>query len=150
MADEEQLAILRQGGEAWNAWRRKSLYFHNILVADLNGADLRGVDLATADLSWSDLFEADLGMADLRGAKLFSVDFSGAALTEADLRGVNLNRGDLRGANLGGANPNNSRAGLCRRSLREASPDDDAHGSPSSKAPASCKSGVPNPSVNES
>ena len=47
------------------------------------------------------------------------------------------------------SSPNNSRAGLYRRSF-EAPPDDDAHGSPSSKAPASCKSRVPNPSVNQS
>ena len=59
MANPEQLDILKEGVEAWNAWR----------------AENEGVKV---DLSGADLIEADLNGADLQGA-----DLNGAHLTEA-------------------------------------------------------------------
>ena len=47
MADQEQLRILRQGPEAWNAWREQA---DDILV-DLRGANLNSAYLSGADLS---------------------------------------------------------------------------------------------------
>jgi hypothetical protein len=38
MANEKHLAILRQGVEAWNAWRED----HGDITPQLGGADLRG------------------------------------------------------------------------------------------------------------
>jgi len=49
MANEEQLAILRQGVEVWNEWRTENLD----VEVDLSGANLSGADLARADLSGS-------------------------------------------------------------------------------------------------
>ena len=39
MANEEHLAILRQGIETWNEWRQKNPY----ILPDLNKTDLSGV-----------------------------------------------------------------------------------------------------------
>jgi uncharacterized protein YjbI with pentapeptide repeats len=45
MANQEHLAILRQGVEAWNAWWKANPYG----TPDLQGADLQGADLQGAD-----------------------------------------------------------------------------------------------------
>ena len=98
MADEEQLAILRQGPQAWNAWRQEDCGVRADLGgADLGRADLREANLGRADLGGADLREADLGRADLRRA-----DLGRANLGRADLREANLGRADLRGTDLGG------------------------------------------------
>jgi uncharacterized protein YjbI with pentapeptide repeats len=90
MADETQLALLRQGVDAWNEWRAA----YADTRPDLSNASLRGLTLAKADLSG-----ADLRNADLRGAIL-----SGAALTGANLAGANLFKAVLDGADLARAN----------------------------------------------
>jgi hypothetical protein len=47
MANEEHLALLKQGVEAWNAWREA----HAHVTPNLAGAELDGAVLANADLS---------------------------------------------------------------------------------------------------
>jgi uncharacterized protein YjbI with pentapeptide repeats len=91
MANPEQLKVLQQGVEAWNAWRAKEPSVRQ---------DLRG----PADLSQAYLVGVNLAEANLSGAKLASADLSGADLIEANLFGANLGRANLRGANLFGAN----------------------------------------------
>lgn len=88
MANEEQLALLKQGVDVWNQWR-----IHNPQVPiDLGNADLRRAELRDANLSGSDLSRAK---------------FAGAYLWNANLRGTNLTgthlSGDLMGADLTGA-----------------------------------------------
>ncbi len=56
MANEELVARLKQGAQAWNAWRTE----HREAPVDLSGAGLRGLDLAGADLGGADLTGADL------------------------------------------------------------------------------------------
>jgi hypothetical protein len=110
MANEEHLAILRQGVETWNAWRREQQVGRKSALdwldrIDLREAKLSEADLGGADLSWTDLREADLTMADLSGAhlrwaKLRRVDLSNATLREADLREADLRGADLHKADL--------------------------------------------------
>ena len=94
MANEEQLATLKQGVDVWNKWREEN--------PDVK-IDLREVNLRRANLVGAWLWEADLSKADLR---------------EADLRGAHCNEGDLKGANLSQAEL--SRADLSEANLSEA------------------------------
>jgi uncharacterized protein YjbI with pentapeptide repeats len=109
MADEEQLAVLCQGKNAWNAWREQNPNIRvNLSGAELSGADLSGADLSKADLSRADFFGATLSGANLNEAYLSRANlsgacFSGAYLFRADLSGADLSRAELTGAYLSGA-----------------------------------------------
>jgi uncharacterized protein YjbI with pentapeptide repeats len=105
MANEEDLAKLREGPEAWNQWRRESdvppeLSEADLIEADLTGADLSLARLWRADLSEAHLIGADLTGADLSGADLGEANLGGAQLIEADLSGANLRGADLRSADF--------------------------------------------------
>ena len=119
MANKEHLSILKNGMEAWNAWRAKNIYAY----ADLNEADLNTVDLSGVDLRIAHLRRANLFRADLRGADLSGADLSDANLREADLSGANLTKANLNGASLSGAfarKANLTHANLLAANLRNA------------------------------
>jgi hypothetical protein len=133
VANEEHLAILKQGVRAWNEWsvlnrtaapdlRNADLVLADLDRADLGGAyfrgaDLRGANLVMVDLRVADLHEADLTGVDLGGANLGRADLSAAYLYRAHLSGADLSGANLRWANLSGANL--SGANLSRASLYE-------------------------------
>jgi uncharacterized protein YjbI with pentapeptide repeats len=101
MANEEHLAILRQGTEVWNQWRKDN----PDIRPDLSGARLCRAELSRAHLFGTDLSEVHLGRADLSVADLSRADLGGADLSEANLhgaklRGANLHRANLRKAGL--------------------------------------------------
>jgi hypothetical protein len=100
MADEEQVRILKQGPEVWNAWRRESA---DSIRVDLSGANLHHAHLRGADLSQANLHAANLHAADLHAANLHAIDLTGADLSRADLSSAYLSPADLRGTNLRGA-----------------------------------------------
>jgi uncharacterized protein YjbI with pentapeptide repeats len=130
MANPDHLNTLRQGVDAWNAWRKPDitpelagadLREANLNGANLSGANLNGADLRDAHLHWADLSEADLSEAhllsetNLNGANLSrayllsetnlsGADLREANLSKADLTGANLIKADLSGANLDEAN----------------------------------------------
>jgi uncharacterized protein YjbI with pentapeptide repeats len=124
MANDEHVALLKQGVTAWNKWREEDpdikpdlseadLNKKNLSEADLSGATLIGADLTEADLIGADLTDADLigahlYLANLTDANLSRVLLTNADLTEANLTGADLNaslrRANLTGANLTGAN----------------------------------------------
>ncbi|MBD2292605.1 pentapeptide repeat-containing protein [Anabaena sphaerica FACHB-251] len=121
MANEEHLAILKQGVEVWNSSRlMKSLYsFNEIVTYDLSGSDLSNTKLSGANLSGAnlsrttlcltnffvtDFSEADLSLADLSFTNLVSANLSGANLSESNLSFANLAGANLSGANLADAN----------------------------------------------
>jgi uncharacterized protein YjbI with pentapeptide repeats len=88
MPNDEDLAVLRRGAAAWNAWRSE----HDE-APDLSRAALRGLDLSGFDLS----------RADLQGADLRGTNCCGANLAGAHLEGANLFKAMLDGADLAGA-----------------------------------------------
>lgn len=105
MANPEHLEILKQGVEAWNAWRQQHPYIRPYLTdAVLDGADLRGAFFRHAELARMNLSGANLSRADLVGAILNGSDLSGADLTYARLGGANLTSVDLSRAGLSHAN----------------------------------------------
>lgn len=94
MADEQQLALLKQGAQAWNAWRAE----HPEATVDLSGGALRGLDLTGADLAAADLTAADLRGSILTRASLAGARLQGANLFKAMLDGSDLDKADLSGA----------------------------------------------------
>jgi Pentapeptide repeats (8 copies) len=108
MANDEHVALLKQGASAWNAWRDENpdippdLSRADLRRADLKRVDLRRVDLIEADLVWADLSGADVRLADLRMANLVRANFSGADLRGARLEGATLVDADLTRADLTG------------------------------------------------
>jgi hypothetical protein len=104
MANDEHLARLKDGVEAWDEWRKVNPEIVPDLVeAGLNGVILSGANLRQVDLSLAQLAKAQLGGANLREAKLSRADVSGAQLSGADLRWAQLRGVDLHGAELRGA-----------------------------------------------
>jgi len=131
MANDDQLAQLMKGVDAWNAWRQRNVQLDepdlaeanlsgaDLCWADLRGAKLRGANLRRTQLLETNLWGANLGGSDLsdayvcranlidanlRGANLSGAEFSDAELRGADLRGVDLRRVDLRRVDLTRAN----------------------------------------------
>lgn len=108
---ENPSAILKQGVEVWNKWRKEKnpdyrirLEFADIVGVDLRRIDFHGVDLSGVHLGRADFREADLSGADLRGAYLSEAHLDKARLDEAHLGGANLNGAYLVGAFLDSAN----------------------------------------------
>lgn len=101
MANEEHLAILKQGVSSWNQWRNdmRSLW-PDLIRVDLRQANLSGVDFSKTDLIKANLSEANLSRVDLTGADLTDADLTGADLTGAYLYAANLRGADLTGADL--------------------------------------------------
>lgn len=100
MANQEHLALLKQGVEAWNEWRRANPG----IKPDLTRAYLRGINLRGTNLSRTDLRGANLSQIDLSGTNLTGTDLSGANLSRANLRGKHLTWLKLSGINLNGTN----------------------------------------------
>ena len=125
MADDQHLALLKQGVVAWNAWRDKNpgirpdLNEARLRTANLDAANLDAADLSRADLRGANLSKARLGGATLDGADLSRADLRGANLSKASLRMANLAAADLSGASLFGATL--WRANLSKANLRGAS-----------------------------
>ena len=105
MANEEHLAAIRQGVQAWNEWKAKHPDIKpNLSFADGKRITIRGAQLSGVDLSRTNLSRADLSKADLVGAKLNEANLSEAYLSEAELIGADLSNADLSSADLIGAN----------------------------------------------
>jgi Pentapeptide repeats (8 copies) len=109
MANDEHVAMLKKGVDAWNAWRHENrnippdLYQANLIGANLEGANLEGANLEGANLSDANLAGANLGGANLSDANLYAVDLNRADLCFADLTGANLSGADLSAADLSAA-----------------------------------------------
>ena len=105
MANEEHVARLKQGVDAWNAWHEENpKLFPDLAGANLNGANLKGAILIKANLIGADLVEATLVAANLVSAGLIQANLGKANLVAANLVGANLVQANLAGANLAGGN----------------------------------------------
>ncbi|HEU5375728.1 MAG TPA: pentapeptide repeat-containing protein, partial [Ktedonobacteraceae bacterium] len=71
MADLVQLRMLKQGRQAWIAWREEN----PSTKVDLRQADLRGADLSVLDLHGADFSGAHLNNADIEGSLLINAFF---------------------------------------------------------------------------
>jgi uncharacterized protein YjbI with pentapeptide repeats len=91
MANPDHLSTLRQGVDAWNAWRERE----PLITPDLSKAKLIGVDLDAAHLNGANLMGADLGWAYLIGANLNRANLNRANLMGAYLMGANLTEANL-------------------------------------------------------
>jgi hypothetical protein len=101
MANDEHVAILKKGVDAWSEWWDLQA---PPPVADLRGADLRGANLGATATREANLNGANVNAANLSEADLFMANLRGATLRGADLRGANLGATDMREANLSEAN----------------------------------------------
>jgi uncharacterized protein YjbI with pentapeptide repeats len=134
MANDEQVALLEQGVDVWNAWRYENINIDlDLREAQLNKAKLSWANLRGANLHRANLSEADLSKANLDGTDLSEANLRWANLREAYLRGANLHRAELYRANLSEADlretnlseeANLSNADLSKANLRGA----DLHG----------------------
>jgi uncharacterized protein YjbI with pentapeptide repeats len=119
MSGQKYVALLNQGVDGWNTWRRENpQVLPRLFAVNLRGANLRGANLRRAGLHGAHLTGANLTEADLRAANL-----TGADLSEADLRGANLREAVLIGADLSGAGLHGadlSKADLSEADLLEA------------------------------
>src|SRR6266567_3052786 len=109
MANQEHLDILKQGVDAWNAWREQHPeVLPDFSVADLSKAYLREVNFYGSYLYGSYFYVANLRNANLRGAYLSGAKLNWANLSGADLSWANLSQADLRGTTLVKTDLNNA------------------------------------------
>jgi hypothetical protein len=83
MANDEHVALIKQGVDAWNPWRYKNI----VIRPDFSNGNLGAVYLSAVYLSGANFREANLSGANLSGA-----DLSEADLVEANLCGADLSK----------------------------------------------------------
>jgi len=98
MANGEHLAILEQGVETWNKWRKKNAR----IIPDLSGADL--CDRHFTNVYSNKLKGLNLDDANLRGTKLCNTFLHDVYARYADLTDANLVNATVLMCNFVGAN----------------------------------------------
>ena len=94
MANDEHVAILKKGVNAWNAWRDENRDIRPFLT----GANLSEADLSKANLNVAHLNGAHLAGANLNEATLIDTDLTDADLTGCRIFGISAWRLKLEGA----------------------------------------------------
>lgn len=94
MANPDHLAILKEGVEVWNEWRKSN----KETAPNLDGANLRGIKLLGCDFSKTNLanalFEGSiLHKSNFEKANLINTDFSEAQMIGAIFKNVGLREG---------------------------------------------------------
>jgi TIR domain/Pentapeptide repeats (8 copies) len=103
MANEEHLARLMQGVEAWNNWWYKNPTSNpDLSNANLRSAFLRGADLSRANLIYANFSDANLNGADLSYSLLRGADLIEAQLYYAAFTSTSLEDTDFTNVKLGG------------------------------------------------
>jgi hypothetical protein len=89
MANDDHIAQLMKGVDAWNAWRDENPdILPDLSEANLSGANLGRADLIGADFAGANLKGANLSGAVLQAATLVNTDLTGADLTGCRIYGV--------------------------------------------------------------
>jgi uncharacterized protein YjbI with pentapeptide repeats len=96
MANEEHINLIKQGVDAWNAWREKNPEIH----PDLSQMDLRGSKLQKINFSRSNLRECKLQFSNLASANLEGANLTKSKLQETCLQNANMLSCDLSGAGM--------------------------------------------------
>ncbi len=86
MANEEHLAILERGVQAWNKWALEN----PLISPDLMGANFSNANLSRARLDYANLRHTDLSGANLSSAYLRVATFSTAILQNTDLTNARI------------------------------------------------------------
>jgi len=94
MANQEHLAILAKGAQAWNAWRNSGM------IPGSEQPDLEGADLSGAYLAGADLTEVNLRKANLQRANVNHASLDGALMLDADLSNSRCQFAEMPGAFL--------------------------------------------------
>ena len=92
MADPDHLSKLRQGVDAWNAWRKTEDVIPDLRQANFSEANLSRANLSLAFLEGAYLNRANLRRANLRGATFGGADLWGAGLARRFPASVYLDR----------------------------------------------------------
>ncbi len=97
--NQEHYDKLKEGVDAWNAWRKENpMVIPDLRKANLNAAVLDGADLRKAKLRKANLWGATLKGTNLRGANLHKADLEDADLRDAKLKGIKYRKlGRCRG-----------------------------------------------------
>lgn len=104
MANEEQLAILKQGVDVWNQWREEYPDEEiDLTDADFFEVDFSGINLSKANLNSADFEHATIVSANLKKTTLWRANFFATNLAQANFSQALLNYTDFDGANLSGA-----------------------------------------------
>ena len=128
MTNGEHSALLKQGVDAWNTWRKENPWIRpelssvNFSLANLNHINLRWANFSKANLRWANLKSADLRWANLFQVNLSRANLSLANLSRIDLRWAEIKHADLSQAILRWANiscANLSQATLIEADLRD-------------------------------
>jgi uncharacterized protein YjbI with pentapeptide repeats len=110
MANQEQIALLRQGVDTWNRWREGNHGTRlNLQCINLQKANLQNIDFHNANLQNANLQSAKLQGANLQGANLQGANLQGAFLWKANLQGAFLGDTNLQGARLQNAKLQNAK-----------------------------------------
>jgi len=113
-AEQDLLALLKQGVNKWNIWRKKwSNLAPKLIGIRVPRGDYTGIDLRDMDLPTSNFSEAALYKANLSGVSATGAVFAEAELSRATLLGAKLTRCDLRYADLSSADLSSARLVEC-------------------------------------
>src|SRR4051812_28867226 len=93
MANPEHVAKLKEGMEAWNAWRKTSNE-----TPDLSGVELNGDSLDSYDLSSANFSRTRLDLLSFHRAAIDGASFQRAELSEVTFRFSDLRNCDFRNA----------------------------------------------------
>ncbi len=111
MANPEHLAILEQGVDIWNKWRKENVDIRpdltgiekpssNLPFIDFSNANFFGANFSNSNLIYASFSNSNLSRANFSGANLNNCDFSNSSITEGDLNEIIAIKANFHNSNL--------------------------------------------------